>query len=68
MAVIANSSMASLTWVVEPGTCVVCSDEQRLLDAGAARPMTEADKPDKCFDLDAGVWKLFKESKKKSAE
>lgn len=66
MAVILNSSFSSTSWTVEPGMCVVCEDETRLIEAGAARPMTEADKPEKVFDLDGGVWKLFKPEKKKA--
>lgn len=69
MAVILNSSLSSTTWTIEPGVCVTAEDEARLLDSGAARPLTEADKPEKAFDLDEGVWKLYKaDRKKKDAE
>lgn len=65
MAVILNSSLSSTSWTVEPGVCVTAEDEARLIEAGAARAITEADKPEKAFDLDEGVWKLYKADKKK---
>jgi hypothetical protein len=68
MALILNSSLANERWTVQPGDCVCSKDEKRLVDAGAARKLTEADKPEKIFDLDEGVWKAFKEKRKASAE
>jgi hypothetical protein len=65
MAVILNGSLSSADWTVEPGVCVKSSEEQRLLDAGSAREMTDADKPEKAFNLDSGTWEVFKAEKKK---
>jgi len=66
MALILNSSLSSPAFTIEPGACVHCDDEQRLIDAGAARPLTDVDKPDKMFDLDEGIWKPFKPTTKKA--
>jgi hypothetical protein len=65
MALILNSSLSNEKWTVEPGACVKCGEENRLVEAGAARPLTDADKPEKVFDLDSGVWEVFKAEKKK---
>jgi hypothetical protein len=68
MALILNSSLSNENWTVEPGACVKSSDEKRLLEAGAARLLTDADKPEKVFDLDNGTWEAFKAEKKKAKE
>lgn len=67
MPLILNSSLSSDKWTIEPGACVCAKDEKRLVEAGAARKLTEADKPEKVFDLDEGEWKAFK-PKKESAK
>lgn len=64
MPLILNSSLSSDKWTIEPGACVCAKDEKRLVEAGAARELTEADKPEKMFDLDEGKWEKFKEPKK----
>lgn len=56
--VILNSGLANQSYALDPHTCVSSSDEARLLSSGAARKVTEADKIERVFDLDAGVWKL----------
>jgi hypothetical protein len=67
MPLILNSSLSNERWTVEPGACVCASDEARLVEAGAARPLSEVDTPEKMFDLDSGKWVPFKATKKKAS-